>query len=269
MDENVKESHGVQSLEIGIGVLRVLVEAGAPLMLKEIAHAADIPASKAHRYMVSLVRVGLVEQDPATSKYDLGPFALNLGLAAVDRLDRVQLGLESIAQLRDLTHETTALAVWGDFGPVVIRWERPRRPITVNVLTGKTVSLVGSATGRVFCAWMPSTLVHPLIERELKDARDPELKNMAQVERALREVRAQGFAFVRESGYSHGVLGMAAPVFNFKNDITMAVLIVGIEGVSDLGPESFVRTELKRCAAELSKRLGASMQSDTKNILPS
>ena len=26
--------------------------------------------------------------------------------------------------------------VWGDKGPVIVRWERPRRPITVNVITG-------------------------------------------------------------------------------------------------------------------------------------
>ena len=75
-----KGVHGVQSLEIGIGVLKVLMESGASLMLKEIAAAADMPSSKAHRYLVSLIRAGLVEQDPQNSKYDLGPLAIPLGL---------------------------------------------------------------------------------------------------------------------------------------------------------------------------------------------
>ena len=258
MDDELKSSHGVQSLEIGIGVLKVLVESGSALMLKEIAAAADMPASKAHRYLVSLVRSGLVQQDPENSKYDLGPLAIPLGLAAVDRLDRVKLGLNSISQLRDLTNETTALSVWGEFGPVMVRWERPHRPITVNVVTGNTVSLLAASTGRLFAAWMSPEVVRPLLERELQQGRSTEFKTLAQVESVLQQVRADGYSFVRDSDYSSRVLGLAAPVFNFKNNISMAVSIVGVEGISDLGPQSLALTELLRATAALSKRLGSS-----------
>jgi DNA-binding IclR family transcriptional regulator len=248
----------VQSLEIGIGVLKVLVESGSALMLKEIAAAADMPASKAHRYLVSLVRSGLVQQDRENAKYDLGPLAIPLGLAAVDRLDRVKLGLSSISELRDLTNETTALSVWGEFGPVMVRWERPHRPITVNVVTGNTVSLLATSTGRLFAAWMPSEVVRPLLERELQQGRSTEFKTLAQVERVLQQVRADGYSFVQDSDYSSRVLGLAAPVFNFKNNISMAVSIVGVEGISDLGPQSLALSELLKATAALSKRLGSS-----------
>jgi len=257
MSDRLKDSHGVQSLEIGIGVLKVLVESGSAMMLKEIAVAADMPPSKAHRYLVSLVRSGLVEQDRENSKYDLGPLAIPLGLAAVDRLDRVKLGLKSIAELRDLTNETTALSVWGGFGPVMVRWERPHRPITVNVVTGNTVSLLATSTGRLFAAWMPADTVRPHIERELSQGRSTEFKTLEQVESVMQEVRANGYSFVRDSDYSSQVLGLAAPVFNFKNNITMAVSIVGVEGMSDLGPQSLALTELRRTAAALSRRLGS------------
>jgi DNA-binding IclR family transcriptional regulator len=258
MQDEVKSSHGVQSLEIGIEVLKVLLEAGSALMLKEIAAAADMPPSKAHRYLVSLVRCGLVQQDNDNSKYDLGPLAIPLGLAAVDRLDRVKLGLNSISALRDLTNETTALSVWGEFGPVMVRWERPHRPITVNVITGNTVSLLATSTGRLFAAWMPMELVRPLLERELQQGRSSEFKTLEQVDRVLQEVRADGYSFVRDSDYASRVLGLAAPVFNFKNTISMAVSIVGVEGISDLGPQSLALAELMKTTAALSKRLGSS-----------
>ena len=258
MDDEVKSSHGVQSLEIGIGVLKVLVESGSAMMLKEIAAAADMPASKAHRYLVSLVRSGLVQQDSENSKYDLGPLAIPLGLAAVDRLDRVKLGLNCISALRDLTNETTALSVWGEFGPVMVRWERPHRPITVNVVTGNTVSLLATSTGRLFAAWMAADVVRPHLERELRLGRSSEFKTMDQVESVLEDVRAKGYSLVRDSDYSSRVLGLAAPVFNFKNNITMAISIVGVEGISDLGPGSLALTELMRATAVLSKRLGSS-----------
>ena len=141
MSDDMVGKHGVQSLEIGMGILGAMVNGQRAMMLKDIAAAADMPASKAHRYLVSLIRAGLVEQDPLTSRYDLGPFALNIGLVAIDRLDRVRLGLTAIAQLRDQINRTTALAVWSDNGPVIVRWERPRRPITVNVVTGTALDI--------------------------------------------------------------------------------------------------------------------------------
>ena len=251
--------HGVQSLEIGMGILRVMVNGHRSMMLKDIAAAADMPASKAHRYLVSLIRAGLVEQDPLTSRYDIGHFALNIGLVAIDRLDRIRLGLSAIAELRDEINETTALAVWSDNGPVIVRWERPRRPITVNVVTGTALDLLTSASGRVFAAWLPKETVDPIIERELKSIElPPDLKNRADVDAMLKAIREHGVASV--SGYHlvPGVEAVAAPVFNFKNEITIAMLVVGVQGMFDMRHDGPVAEALKTAAARLSLRLGYS-----------
>lgn len=258
MNDETDGKHGVQSLEIGMGILRAMVTGQRSMMLKDIAAAADMPASKAHRYLVSLIRAGLVEQDPMSSRYDLGPFALSVGLVALDRLDRVRLGLTAIAEMRDEINQTTALAVWGDRGPVVVRWERPRRPITVNVITGTVLDLLRSATGRVFAAWMPKKVVAPLIAAELKQADlPPELHSKADVEVLLAGIRAQGYATTEGHHKVPGVEAVAAPVFNFRNEITMAVLVVGVQGMVDTSPEGDVVTCLLRHARELSVRLGA------------
>ena len=258
MSDDLDSKHGVQSLEIGMGILRAMMDGQRSMMLKDIAAAADMPASKAHRYLVSLIRAGLVEQDPMSSRYDLGPLALNLGLVALDRLDRVRLGLNVIAEMRDEINQTTALAVWGDRGPVIVRWERPRRPITVNVITGTVLDLLSSATGRVFAAWMPKKTVTPLLAVEMK-APDvpPELKTRAGVETMLAEVRAQGYATTEGFHRVPGVEAVAAPVFNFRNEITMAVLVVGVQGMFDTQAEGAVVRSLKRHAEALSLRLGA------------
>jgi len=259
MSDELEGKHGVQSLEIGMSILRAMVDGQRSMMLKDIAAAADMPASKAHRYLVSLIRAGLVDQDPMSSRYDLGSFALNLGLVALDRLDRVRLGLNTIAEMRDEINQTTALAVWGETGPVVVRWERPRRPITVNVITGAVLDLLSSATGRVFAAWMPKKTVAPMIADELKNAKlPPELKSKAAVEALLAQIRAQGFAATNGQHKVPGVEAVAAPVFNFKNEITMAVLVVGVQGMFDSSAESEVVKCLVRHAEALSLRLGAS-----------
>lgn len=258
MSEEKESQHGVQSLEVGAAVLRAVVRGQPSMMLKDIAAAADMPASKAHRYLVSLIRAGLIEQDPLTSRYKLGPFALDIGLVAIDRLDRVRLGLSVISDLRDEVNETTALAVWGDHGPVIVRWERPQRPITVNVVTGTSLPLLSSASGRVFAAWLPKSQTEAQIARELKTKPNRSgLSTRAEVDAMLAQVRRDGVAPLTRHYIAKGVEAVAAPVFNFKNQITMALVVVGVEGMIDLGEGSDVTQSLKKAAESLSWRLGA------------
>ncbi len=249
--------NGVQSLEIGMAILRAISSGHRAMMLKDIAAAADMPASKVHRYIVSLVRSGLVEQDPATSRYDLGPFALSLGLVAVDRLDRVKLGLAAIADLRDEINQTTALAIWSDNGPVIIRSVRPYRPITVNVVTGTALHLLTSASGRVYAAWLPRATTQLRISREQATLSLPEtLKTASGVDAMLSQVRQDGVSTVVDYHLVPGVAAAAAPVFNFKNDITLSILAIGVKDMIDLSLDGPVINALKGSAQALSMRLG-------------
>jgi DNA-binding IclR family transcriptional regulator len=258
MSDELDGKHGVQSLEVGMSILRAMVSGKRSMMLKDIAQAADMPPSKAHRYLVSLIRSGLVEQDRLTSRYDLGPFALNLGLVALDRVDRIRLGLNAISELRDLTNETVALAVWSDRGPVIVRWERPRRPITVNVLTGTSLSLLSSAAGRVFAAWLPEPQTEALLRAEIESGRVPAgIASLDDARRLLADVRARGLSVISSGYFARGVEAAAGPVFNFKNEINMSIALVGVEGTLDLRLESPVLLALKEACAALSLRLGA------------
>ena len=257
MSKDTESQHGVQSLEIGISILRAITEGHRSMMLKDIAAAVDMPASKVHRYMVSLVRSGLVDQDPMTSRYDLGPFALTVGLVAVDRLDRVGLGLSAIAQLRDEINETTALAVWSNNGPVIVRSERPHRPITVNVVTGTALNSLTSASGRVFAAWLPQSIVEPLIERELQMPNlPPDACTAKAVQAMLTLTRQRGVAAVTDYHLVPGVAAVAAPVFNAQGEITLSVLAIGVKGMIDMSLQGPVVSALKHSAQALSRRLG-------------
>jgi DNA-binding IclR family transcriptional regulator len=64
-------------------------------------------AAKAHRYLVSFQRLQLVVQDAASTRYDLGPAALKLGLASLERLDAVKLARERVTAA-DGTHRPHA-----------------------------------------------------------------------------------------------------------------------------------------------------------------
>ena len=73
---------------------------------------------------------------------------------------------------------------------------------------------------------------------------------------------ASGLAVISGNYLFRGVEAAAAPVFNFKNELTMALVIVGVEGSIDMGEQSTVLARLKGAADALSLRLGSTRDSD-------
>lgn len=250
-----RAQQGVQSIEIGFALLRALAGSSGPLPLKSLAAAASMPAAKAHRYLVSLIRAGLVVQDAASGRYDLGPFALELGLAALGRIDPVRIGTEALHALRDRINETALLAVWGAGGPTIVRWVESTRPVTVNVRVGSTLSLLRSATGRVFLAHLPRTQTRAVLAREGRTVAPSAIERLR-----ARTIRI-GLGTV-EGDALPGIAALAAPIFGHGGALALVIATLGPQGAFDVRPNGRIARELRACAAEASRRLGAQPVSD-------
>ena len=103
---------GVQSVEVAGSILQALIQSDGAMKLAEIASAVSMPSAKAHRYLVSLIRAGLVQQSKETSKYDLGPIAFQLGIKGFARFEPLKLAEQMLQELVEMVGETAALAVW-------------------------------------------------------------------------------------------------------------------------------------------------------------
>ncbi|MFN5036968.1 MAG: helix-turn-helix domain-containing protein, partial [Bradyrhizobium sp.] len=78
---------GIQSIEIGFRILDYLRTELRPVPLKMIAANTGMSAANAHYYLVSFQAVGIVRQETDTGCYALGPYALKLGMAAIEQFD--------------------------------------------------------------------------------------------------------------------------------------------------------------------------------------
>jgi hypothetical protein len=77
----VKSRSGIQSIEVGFRLLDVRKNEPRAMMLRDLAQRAGMSPAKAHRYLVSFLRLRAVSQDPVSGSYELGRFALQVGLA--------------------------------------------------------------------------------------------------------------------------------------------------------------------------------------------
>ncbi len=247
---------GIQSVEVGLRLLQTLAAGNQAMTLKDLSNAAGMAPAKAHRYLVSLARMGLVEQDPATSRYDLGTSALQLGLAALARLDPMRIALPALERLRDEIDQTVALSVWGSHGATVVRWLESSHPVTAGLRTGAVLPLTRSATGRIFAAFLPEAATRALADAEIGQL--PERRRTAQRKAfaAMKSVvRQQGIARV-EGDLVTGVDALAAPVFDASGRPVLVIAALGYADAIDARPDGKCAVALKAATFALSEQLG-------------
>ena len=257
--ETDKARAGIQSLEVGFALLDVLTQTPGPLMLRDLAARAGMSAAKAHRYLVSFQRLGLVVQDSRTTRYDLGPAALKLGLAALSRLDAVRLARERLPPLMEQIGHTLALAVWGNHGPTIVHWEESPQAVTANLRLGDVMPLLASATGRCFAAHVAPEAIAPLVREELARAQKLQRTDLprtqAEVNTLLADVRTRGVARVVDT-LLPGIVGFCAPVFDADGHMALGIVTLG--SIATFDPEwgGAVEQPLRAAALQLSQDLG-------------
>jgi DNA-binding IclR family transcriptional regulator len=249
--EEDKRDGGVQSVEVAGVILRAMIELQRPSSLTDIARHTGIHPSKVHRYLLSLIRIELVEQDIARGRYAPGRLAVSLGLARLRDLDFVSIAAPRLAALRDATNETALLAMWSDHGPVVLKLEESARPVFLNVRVGSTLPLCRSATGQVFAAFLPAAQVTALIDQELgsSEARRGFAAQVAEV-KLSKLGRVQG-------GLVPGVSALAAPIFNVDGQIVAAIGLLGRDVDLDISITGSTASGLIDAAKTISERLGS------------
>jgi len=250
------ERRGIQSIEVGGALLQVLAQRGRSMMLRDLALAAGMPAAKAHPYLVSFGKLGLIEQDPATGHYGLGAAALQLGLAALRGLNPVRLATPAAARLANAIHLNVAIALWGNHGPTVVSIEECSRPIHVNMRPGTVMSLLYSATGRVFAAFLPTAMTAELQDADTQQQASA-LSGLPPVapEESLIAVREHGMA--RALGQPiPGISAFSAPVFDHMGKLTLAITAMGPTASFDPNWDGSIANALRDCTQQISHRLG-------------
>jgi len=242
---------GIQSIEVGSQLLKALARSGRAMALKDLARAAGLTPAKSHPYLVSFGKVGLIEQDPLSGHYGLGPLAMQLGLISLQQLDPVRLVIAEMPALALRTGCTVSAAVWGATGPVVIRVEDGPTPVRVSMRHGLPASLRSTGTGKVFAAFRERTEIAAALAEEGAAGALDEPGFAAE----LADIRRQHIARVQDD-LLPGLSALAVPVFDGFGRLVLAIAAIGPSALLDLradGPQALALMETGR---SLSRRLG-------------
>lgn len=250
------DGRGVQSVEIGARLLFALAHSGAPMMLKDLAAAAELVPAQAHPYLVSFRQLQMVEKD-SRGRYRLGPFALQLGMSRMSAVDPMEVAREAMFKLSRETGMSVILSVWGSFGPTIVTIVEGAGNINMSSRVGTVYSLSGTASGRIFAAY--------LLPNQLKGVQASERRNQENAMRVgnpvamsqdeLKTVRSEGFA-MPPTPVVPGILAIAAPVFSIGKQLQFSIALIGRGDQNQSDKSRRMREALLRMTQILSRDLG-------------
>ncbi|PYE39198.1 IclR family transcriptional regulator [Psychrobacter fozii] len=191
-----KNQGGVQSLEIGLSILDVLIDRNEPMMLKDIAEAMQMHPAKCHRYMVSLIRKNYARQ-LNDGRYGLGIRVNALSHNGVSSNNILERLTHAANEIKDIFNCGVQIAKWFSEGPIIIQSVEPDSPISIITRIGSRMPLTTSATGQLFASYQSDAIIQPLVMAEWhtsdETAKVEQWRNFTQLQA---NIRTHGYATV-------------------------------------------------------------------------
>ncbi len=220
--ENETTERLIASVERAVAVLGALAEGPDDLGTNEVARRTGINASTVSRLLATLAREQLVQRIPATGRYRLGLRLIQLGNAALARVDLREVARPHLIALMEATGETSTLSVPG--GDTAVTVDFVQSPSTVRSVAeiGRPSIPHATAAGKVYLAFAAPTLP----DGPLRAFTDRTITDPAELEREIAAVRARRWAQV--CGEREAELNAAAvPVLDTRERL---LAVLGVQG---------------------------------------
>jgi IclR family transcriptional regulator, acetate operon repressor len=209
------------------GILRALA-GRRDATLTDLARTLGIYKSTAHGILATLSAFDLVERDPATRRYRLGPALVALGLAAQDPDELGAVARPHLVHLNRLTGETVALHVLDGHGSVIVASVESPERLKVTAPPGFRMPAHAGSVAKVLEAF----------DRTPRPAQPPHLpaftsRSITRPDRWARELeraRRAGFA-TDDMEYQDGIRAVSVPVTSGRPgrpDLVAAYSIIAV-----------------------------------------
>ncbi|GAA0278463.1 IclR family transcriptional regulator [Spirillospora sp. NPDC000708] len=249
----------VQSIERAAAILRLLAASSGRLGVGEIASSLGLARGTAHGILRTLERVGFVEQDGGTGKYQLGAALLHLGTSYLDVNELRSRAINWADALASRSGEAVRIGTLLD-GKVLVVHHVFRPDDTLQALdVGSLLPLHATALGKALLAH-DANAAASIRDTELESYCRRTITDPRLLARAATRVRENGWAAEVEE-LSIGEAGIAAPIRGYGGLVVGAIGISGaVERICDTGrvPEPRLVAFVRDAARAVSRDLGGS-----------
>jgi len=257
---SLREPRYSQSLERGLAILGCFTPERPVLGIADIADMLGMSRSTTHRYMITLVALGYLEQN-SSRKYRLGLHVTDLGMSALNSTSMREHAQPYLDELRRRTGYTINVAVLDGTEIVYIARSRSQRRaqqrIDLGLALGSRLPAYCTAMGKMLLAHLPERELRDLLGEMRLERRTPNtITNRRLLQIELERIREDGFA-VNDEELTPGLHSIAAPIRSEAREVVAAAnmaahaSMISLEDlIEHLGPH------LIATADRISARLG-------------
>ncbi|MHC6593828.1 IclR family transcriptional regulator [Arthrobacter sp. C152] len=221
---------GAQVVARIAGLLRLVGRSPEGMPLAGLVRESGLTRPTVHRLLSSLASEGLLDHDPATGNWVLGPEILLMGSVASARFPMEDIARPSLRRLAEATGESAFFSIRRGAETVCLLREEGSFPVRSFVLhEGVRFPLGVASAGTAIMAFLPEA------EQEELLTRWPEHAGAFAANHTPARVR-ENLARTRQAGYSvnpgmvlEGSWGMGAAVFDRAGKPAWALSLTGIE----------------------------------------
>ena len=236
----------VATVERAVAVLHALADSTGDVGNNEIARRTGINASTVSRLLATLATDELVTRVPDTGRFRLGPRLVELGNAALARVDIRQICRPHLVALTEGTGETATLSVPYEEGTITVDFVQSPSSVRSVAQVGRPSIAHATATGKLFLAFAGAMPAGPLPSYTRRTITD-----LTVLAAEVTKIRAQGWA--QSVGERENELNaIAGPVCDADGTLTA---VLGIQGPAGrFGPRALrgAVDQLLASCAELS-----------------
>ena len=228
------------------------------MRLTDICNRVGISKSKGHSILSTLKQFELVDQDPQTKTYSLGPGLIFLSQRVLDSLDYPDIAAPFLENLARETSGTAAFGLIGGSHIFIVAKHEGNQSLGFRLTLGHRVHFTLGAHGKAIVAFMDEAEREKLLaKKNLHFYGERTRGNLNHLRAEIAQCQTRGFA--QDAGeIIPGINVVSAPVFGVGERILGILTVIGTyEGakIQEYGP--LVASAAKQISHKLGARVDA------------
>lgn len=224
------------------------------MSLADICRQIGIYKSKGFSILNTLNQFGLVEKDPQTKTYYLGPNLIFLSRHVLDNMEYPEMVTPFLDSLSKNTSGTAAFGLIRGSDVFIVAKREGNQGIGFTLGLGARLHITWGAPGKAIAAWMSDMEREKLLAKKKRYFYgDPSRMDMGRLRMEMARCRDVGFA--QDIGeVAPGVNIVSAPVFGLHEKVIGCIILVGTfseRTIKEYGPK------VASIAQQASHKLGA------------